>query len=164
MKTLILKDKVISYSHDLKGSTALSRELVNLMEENGELHEKRTSLLYGIGNHKKEVSCEVFDEYALASSGELLRIRAHYHLSPAPTKTLNFDITSGNVMYLVRLLRKNCELLKEKLDSMRTIVDELQNNNMYISDVVHDMYLNCEKLYTSIQFDIGFITNIVVLS
>lgn len=162
MKTLILKDKVLSYCPSIKGCTVLSNELVNLMEKNEQLHERRSNLLYGIDLHKKKVFSEVWDEYGLTPSGEYLHIRTHYTLSPSPTRAINFE--TNNVMWLVDLLKKNCVQLKEKLDDMRIIVDEIQDNNLYLSDMLHDMYLNCEKLYCGIQFDIGFITNIVTVS
>lgn len=170
MKTLVLKDKVLSYSPTLKGSSVLSNELVNLMEENEQLHEKRLSLLYGVNVHKKQVSIEVWDEYGLTPGGECLHIRGHYTLTPAPMRAVDLETSPGfgtgssNIMYLVDLLKKNCVQLKEKLDNMRVIVDEMQDNNLYLPDMLHDMYLNCEKLYCGIQFDIGFITNIVVVS
>jgi hypothetical protein len=90
-----------------------------------------------------------------------LRFRAHYHLYPHPKRTWNFDTTSGNAKYLVQILKKNCEELKERLDGMRTIIDDADNNYLFISDMLRELYLNCEKLYCGIQWDIGFITNVV---
>jgi hypothetical protein len=87
MRTLVLKNKILSYSTSLEGSSVLSNELVNLLEENEQLHEKRISLLYGLNHHKKEITCKIFDEYGPTLSGEFLRFRAHYHLYPHPKRT-----------------------------------------------------------------------------
>ena len=71
MKTLVLAHKVLSYSSNIEGSSVLSNELVNLVEENEQLHEKRISLLYGINLvRKKQVRFKIFDIYGLTPEGE----------------------------------------------------------------------------------------------
>ena len=44
---------------------------------------------------------------------------------------------------------------------MRNIIEGAHNNNLYISDMLYTLYLNSEKLYCGIKWDIGFPTNIV---
>ena len=80
---------------------------------------------------------------------------------PHPRKTFNFEMISDNIFNIVRLLKINCTELKVRLESMRSIMDEAQNNDLFISDMLQNLYLNCEKLYCGIQYDIGFLTNVV---
>jgi hypothetical protein len=87
MIALVLKKKILYYYPTLQGSTVLSNELVKLMEENEVLHEKRTSLLFGLRYNKGEVACKIFDEFGLTPSGEYLRFKSYYFLSPHPKRT-----------------------------------------------------------------------------
>jgi len=80
------------------------------------------------------VAVEVLDEYGLDSSGELLHYRSHYTLHPKPDSTTDFGVASGNVKYLVKLLRRNCVYIRKILISLRNIVDHAHNNNINISD------------------------------
>jgi len=63
---------------------------------------------------------------------------------------MDFGTTSGNILFLARLLRNNC-LKKRRLNVMREIVDDAQNNDIDLPDYLYNMYMNCEKLYYSMQ-------------
>jgi len=67
----------------------------------------------------------------------------------------------NNIRKFVIILKKNCNEIKGTLESMRNIIEEAHNNNLYISDMLYTLYLNSEKLYCGIKWDIGFPTNIV---
>jgi hypothetical protein len=159
-------NQVLTWSSDIEGSRVLSHQLIHLVDESRILHEKRDSLLYGIeAITKNHVTFKIFDEYGLAASGkEYIRFRAHYHMLPHPkiNESYNsFETVTENVLNLVRILKVNCTELRVRLETMRTIMEEAQNGNYCISDTLQNLYLNCEKLYCGIQFDIGFLANIV---
>jgi hypothetical protein len=163
MKTLILRDysnKSLSYDSNT-ASHVLGGELENLFDETIKLHEQRRIFLSGISWYKREVVMDVQDEFGIDSTGELLRFRSHFTLHPAPTALRNFETSTRIIMWLVRILRANCFEIKKRLNTMRTIIDEAQDNNITIPELLQEMHLNCEKLYFGIQVDIGFLANIV---
>jgi hypothetical protein len=164
MHTLILKEyfnKVLTYSVGIDGSVVLSNQLAILMEEYGQLYERRLDLLNGIAFHKRHVMCRILDSYGIGTSGESIHFRSFFTLVPCPGSNARFMSAADNVLYLVRLLKRNCFFMKIRLNSMRTIIDEYQNNEIELPDMLHNMYLNCENLYFGMQGEIGFLANIV---
>jgi hypothetical protein len=163
MKRLILREynnRIIDYNV-VSGPYLLTNELENLYEESGQLYEQRKTFLKGIRWYKREVVCDITDEYGLDDSGELLRFRSHYTLRPAPTALRNFEDSTRVIMWLVRILRGNCFEIKRRLNTMRTIIDEVNDNQIDIPNILHEIHLNFEKLYVGIQVDIGFLANTV---
>jgi hypothetical protein len=100
MKKLILREyenKIIDYDV-VSGPFLLTKELENLFDETRQLYEQRKTFLSGIHLYKREVICDIKDEYGLDDSGELLRFRSHYTLHPAPTAIRNFENSSRVIM------------------------------------------------------------------
>jgi hypothetical protein len=164
MYTLVLTEysnKVLTYSLGIEGSVVLSNQLAILIEDYGQLFERRLDLLNGIAFHKKHVMCRILDSYGLGTSGEFLHFRSFFTLVPCPGSDARFISASDNVLYLVRLLKRNCYYMKTRLNTMRTIIDEFQNKELELPDMLHNMYLNCENLYFGMQGEIGFLANIV---
>ena len=154
--------KTISYASQAEGTSVLSNELFLFIEDSGKLQDERTSLLTGVNYHKKELKFVVVDEYGVDDSGESLRFRSHFTIVPRRNATMDFGTTSGNILFLARLLRNNCFKIKRRLNVMREIVDDAQNNDIDLPDYLYNMYMNCEKLYYSMQGEIGFLANTVV--
>ena len=162
MQTIVLANKAVTFSSKLEGTNLLSSELNNLLVANEKLHEQRISLLYGIEKiSKKQVRIRPIEESGLTSSGESLVFRRDFQITPHPRKTYDFDMITDNILNLVGILRRNANEIKGTLESMRNIIEEAHNNNLYISDMLYTLYLNSEKLYCGIKWDIGFPTNIV---
>lgn len=162
MNTIVLANKVVTFSSNIEGTNILSSELNKLLVENEKLHEQRISLLYGIKKiGKKQVRVRIIEDSSLTSSGEPLSFRREFQITPHPRKTYDFDMISDNMLNLVGILRRNANHLRETLESMRNIIEESHNNNLYLSDMLYTLYLNSEKLYCGIKWDIGYPTNIV---
>jgi hypothetical protein len=164
MNTLILTEytgEILSYCSAIEGSSLLSNKLANLIEGYGQLYERRLDLLNGIRVHNREVMCRIIDEYGLTPLGEYIRFRSFFALVPHPQHHMDFLTTSGNVMYLVRLLKRNCYYMKAMLNDMRTITDEALGNDLVIPDIIYNTYINCEKLYSGMHGEIGFLANVV---
>jgi hypothetical protein len=125
------------------------------------LYDKRETLLRGISYHKNELAVKIVDDYGLDSEGEWLHFRSNYTLIPKPESTRDFGTTSENVLYLAKLLRKNCYLIKRILNSMRQVVDEADKNNIDLPDTLYTMYGKSEELYYGIQGEIGFLATVV---
>lgn len=152
MNTIVLANKVVTYSSNIEGTNFLSSELNKLLAENEKLHEQRISLLYGIKKiGKKQVRVRIIEDSSLNSSGESISFRREFQITPHPRKTYDFDMISDNMLNLVRILRRNAEHLRETLVSMRSLIEESHNNNLYLSDMLYTLYLNSEKLYCGIK-------------
>jgi hypothetical protein len=154
--------ETLSYTSKAEGSAVLTGALGLFIEDSGKLQDERTSLLTGVNFHNKEVKFAVVDEYGENNSGELVRFRSRFTIVPRRHSTMDFGTTSGNILFLAKLLRNNCFKIKRRLNVMREIVDEAQNNDLDIPDYIYNMYINCEKLYYAMQGEIGFLANTVV--
>lgn len=166
MKKLILQHnggEVIEYANNYDGSLKFSHRLEALIHAFMKLLDQRNSLKYGLKLHKREFRTSVLDHYGVDVDGNLLYYKSQFTIHPTPTCS-NFDVASGNAQYLVTILKKNCYHIKKHLNIMREIVDEMNSNDIDFSDMLNASYVNCERLYITIQPQIGFLASDLVVA